>query len=181
MIFKNGEWVAEEGSVEATSLKNIAQRTRKISQSNRKPTSQEIRNQNMQNEYYKFAYDLVEHIKEQMEAIEFKNLIFRNKQGICYDGRTKQVKAGYWYVDDIVKNGFHEYKTVCHVWSQNGYNPYRKMTGKQAVWAIMLHEFAHHFQWEEGGFSRGSIHNSCFCKHLNELIVLFPYEEVKCI
>lgn len=188
---KTGEWVAAEGSPEAVSLKNIAERSRTMTRTatrvaKPKKTAEQIRRQIMEHEFYGYAVRLANHIAEQMNLDRFEGVIFCNMREECYyNGTTRKVVMGYQMVDSCAKNGQYEpYKAVKHVWRENGYTT--RMYGKQAIWEIILHELAHHLTDEDGnGFKlsnkQGGYHHRFFQGRLNELIILFPWEEVKSI
>lgn len=145
---------------------------------------EEIRQEILKNEYYAYALRLVDYIANQMN-IKMGRPVFRNRKVSCYNPETKQIYFSYENVDYSVKNGFAEYATVGHVWWKNGYQPVSRPSywkfqgGRQAVWMIVLHEMAHRTQHDKHGSFKGDHHGQIFLSELNELIILFPYDEVK--
>lgn len=180
---KTGEWIGETGGIDITKH-NKKMNDRVVTQTRvakQKRTHDEIMQTIMSNPNYAFAYRLFDHIKSQMQFDDLKKLIFRNLQHCDYNPNTHVIRFGYQCIDHFIENGFDEYATMRYVWTQNNYNPYKKMTGKQAVWATMLHEIAHHLQNQRGGIFYGSSHNHFFANALNELIILFPFDECESI
>lgn len=181
---KTGEWVAVEGSSEAQSLNAINTRQQKIStpSQKRKLTSQEIREKNLNHEFYGYAIRLCEMIVKDLGLKNFNRVIFRNRESYCcYNSNTKNIELGYQMIMSIVERGhFEPYKNVQHVWYRNGYT--NRMFGKQAIWEVILHELAHHLQDESGHLypiGQAKYHHSYFQNHLNDLIEMYPYEDVK--
>ena len=189
MKFINGEWVADENSPEQQSLKNIANRKSKITQpspSTPKPkkSPKSIREQNMQNPLFAYAYKLADHLTQQLENKTFRGLIFRNLKNRChYDPTTKKITMDYQMVEYCAREGYYEsYKSVQWVWGNNGYRNY--VHDFEAIWMIVLHEYAHHIQIDRNlGYkvasNKGGYHHNGFQTILNELIILFPFSEVE--
>lgn len=178
---RTGEWEGTTGGVDIVELNK---RTPQPKVQPKEKTQNDIRQQILQDPNYGYALRLTEYVLEQLE-LKIGRTIFRNIQGANYDSLTKQIRYGYECVDNIVQNGFNEYAEVGHIWVNNGFKGYRKGTswkfenGKQAIWMLVLHEVAHAVQHTKNGFWRGSIHNHIFLNCLEELIILFPYNEVK--
>lgn len=56
----------------------------------------------------------------------------------------KTIVIGWAYLDDIVENGFKDYRSLQQIWIDNGYQ--FVVYGKMGVWAALLHELAHYTQ-----------------------------------
>lgn len=126
-----------------------------------------------------FAMDLAERLFQE-HNIDHHPTVFRNRMSSCEQkiAGKPQIVLGYQNLNYYLEHGFREYKTIAGVWFDQG-----KLTGKRAIWALVLHEFAHVIQDVEGRlFSkvghRNKYHNEQFVTILRELQILHPYDEV---
>lgn len=178
---KTGEWEGITGGVD---LKELESRKPKPQYIPLKDRQEEIRQSIMENENYAYAIRLVDYIANQM-GVKMGRTIFRNRAASCYNPNTQQIQFSYENIEKSVEKGFAEYSTVGHIWVANGYKPiarngYWKFEGgKQAIWMIVLHEMAHRLQHDKQSSFKGDHHGQIFLNELNDLIVLFPYSEVK--
>jgi hypothetical protein len=105
-----------------------------------------------------------------------KTVVFRNlKASYAESGRIRFGYASLRYSHD---HGFEEYTTIKRAAWGNTTN----LTGLRGVWAEVLHEFAHVVQMaEERLYSktghRNKFHNEQFIDALQQLRVLYPFEE----
>ena len=68
---------------------------------------------------------------------------------------------------------FNEYPTLVAAGYEGGYR------GWYGLWLLATHEYAHVLQnMEPGGRTRGSVHNRAFADKLDEIRVLFPFDEM---
>ena len=176
---KTMRWEGETGGIDIIAHDKKSKLVNRKSKKSK--TSDEVRAQNMQHKNYGYAYRLFDYVKQQMELADLKPLVFRNMKVCDHNWETKQIRFGYECIDYFIEKGYIEYKTMRYIWARNGYNAYKSMKDNQAVWATVLHEIAHHMQCERNGRYYGSAHNQCFAECLNELIILFPYNEVESI
>lgn len=112
-------------------------------------------------------------------GIEHHPTVFRNRRtsyAHMPNGKT-QIVLGYESVERA-ERGFQEYKTISWVWNGQG-----RLEGLRGAWALALHEFAHVRQFvEDRLFSQGhrnKYHNDQFVEILEELQILYPFEECK--
>lgn len=180
--YATGEWEGTTGGVDVVELSKRTP-TYKIEKTHEQKQA-EIHSSIMQNPKYSYAVRLTEYIAEQLE-LKLGRPVFRNKQISCYQTSTKQIIFGYESVDRAFEKGFAEYAEVGYIWHRHGYKADRvrgcwiSEKGMKGIWQIVLHEMAHAMQHTKNGFWRGSIHNQVFLHELDELITLFPYDEVK--
>lgn len=102
-------------------------------------------------------------------------VIFRNDlRGGHYNTKTKQINVGWKVARASFLNGFNEYKTV-DPFLTKFYGMRSERGGMLGIHLIILHEFAHALQVEDGGLSYGSVHNSFFIRRYVELLESFPF------
>jgi len=188
-----GEWEGTTGGVDLQELSSRKPTAEYKQQKTKEQKLAKIRAEIMANPMYAYAIRLVDHIAKAYD-LKMGKTVFRNRRNSVCDTATNQIIFSYEGVDRKVEKGWAEYVTVAPVWQKFGYKGtyergyknswcrFEAMTGKKAVWAIVLHEMAHRLQNEEG-FSRKNwkqydLHGEQFCEKLEELIVLFPYDEV---
>lgn len=134
----------------------------------------DVKSKILANPRYNYVYRLTKKLYE-AHGFDFVEPAFRNRQGSYH--RNGQIVYGYESINRAFENGFVEYKTVEFVWFRGGYKTRQK--GFQALWQLVLHEFAHVIQGKEGSRYFGSVHNDAYCQILRDLIILFPLEEQK--
>lgn len=179
---KTQEWEGTTGGVNLQELGKRKPAPKVVPQKENK--AEQIEKEILGHPIYGYIKRLSIHIAEQYE-IGFKanSFIFRNKTRATYYPNSHQIVYGYENAQHIFENGFAEYPTVAHVWwgvvkmekRHDGRQSYYKMleTGKIGLWQVVLHEMAHFIDKGENG------HQSRYQEILKELIILFPYEEVK--
>jgi hypothetical protein len=94
-------------------------------------------------------------------------LEFTDSNKIGYNHSIKTIFIGRQYLDDITVNGFKDYRSLQYIWTQNGYDFI--MYDKQAVWATLIHEFAHYLQDDRN-------HSVDFKNKLGMLIEWIPFD-----
>lgn len=181
---KTQEWEGTTGGVNLQELANRKPAPKIAAQKIAEKTAEQLEQQIMADPNYGYIKRLCRHIAEQY-GVEFKanSFIFRNKSRTTYYPSSHQIIFGYHNADHIFEKGFPEYPTVAHVWwgvvkmerRHNGRQSYYKMTetGKIGLWQVVLHEMAHFIDKGRHG------HQARYQEILKELIILFPYAEVK--
>lgn len=81
------------------------------------------------------------------------------------------IKYGLATLQKEHTGGMNEYESLKWVWNQCG-----KIKGEKALWAIVLHEFAHVLQPDR---RVGKMHTPGFISALQNLIRSYPYATVK--
>lgn len=190
---KTGEWEGTTGGVDVVELDRRTPKATYQIEKTQEQKQAETRSQIMQDDNYSYVIRLVNYISKEM-GLKLAQTVFRNRAVSCFKFRAKQLIFSYQSIDRMITQGFIEYSTVGHVWTQNGYkgkytnvvggvrmngNFWLFDNGQKALWMVVLHEMAHALQGEDKGYGAYSIHNDCFNQKLEELIILFPYNEVK--
>lgn len=137
---------------------------------------------------YGYANRLARYIISQIEpdAKLDSTIIFNNTDVCHYSPNTDQVVFGYARVREAYEKGFVEYQEVGYIWEQHGYwikqrtdkkGGFFKMDyGRKGIYELVIHEVAHWLQNRVDRYSPD--HGTIFCQQIDELLTLFPYEEV---
>jgi hypothetical protein len=123
---------------------------------------------------YRAEIDFMARLTERLYAfysLEHAPSVFRNRRASCYRRSTPiQIVYGYSNVEYSFEVGFLEYPTVVWVW------PTRTVAGREGLYRIVLHEFAHVLQDERGGLKRGDLHGPSFSDALVEVQGFYPWD-----
>lgn len=124
----------------------------------------------------RLAQYLLEQYRDEVPRWASSPIVWRNRQcssHVKYNGKQDchQIIFGYQSVGNNHDEGFKEYKTWTYLWG------WETMTGLKAVWAEVLHEFAHALQVERAGRVRGRAHTNVWGRAVRELQTLVPFED----
>ncbi len=124
-----------------------------------------------------FAKALTERIMADYE-VNLSRVEFRKRKGSFHQKQSdgsSLIVYGTGSLDRARNQGFYEYKTIAQ------WIGYKQMSdkGKKGVWRLVCHEAAHAIQHQRGGRHYNSVHNECFIDCYQELMTLYPFEEVK--
>lgn len=106
--------------------------------------------------------------------------VFRNRQvSCCHWAKSKggrpQLIYGYEDVERSVTKGYQEYPSIWHsCWGDT-----KLVTGLEAAYRIVVHEFAHIIQVSRDEVSYGSVHNGAFIQALLAVRNRFPFDMIK--
>lgn len=147
-----------------------------------KPKVQEVK-ENV-DPLFEIAKKMTDYINGNHPEVNVKAVLTNRRQS-CHSNKSKEIKFGRPSLKKAFERGFYEYNCVVSVWVaqgidffHNGWGYISNFADYKAVWALVLHEAAHSIQHSRGGRFYGSAHNEVFCEALEELIILFPYDEI---
>ena len=125
--------------------------------------------------YAGYAKDLTEWLYDQYGIENHHPTVMRHCLVSHQRGRNKgDVHQIVYAWQDFVRcaiKGYDDYKSIMWVWGSEG------AWGLEAIHRIVLHEFAHVIQAEDGKVFCGSVHNEYFVEKVQELLVIVPFEE----
>lgn len=75
----------------------------------------------------------------------------------------------------VFTNHYREYATIKHHIKGVGN---RKFGGWEAIYYVVIHEFAHALQVEKQGRRPGIVHDRCFVECMNRLLTVFTFDEI---
>ena len=178
------EWV-EQATGQVVDLEAKSPQKRKSRR--RQPDPGQLEQTIERHPVYGFARRLANHLYAAY-GLSGGPTVFRNIRGSQFRPGTRQLVFGYQSLTASFEDGFTEYVSIASVWTglgepgqyQRGYRSswVRFADGLKGVWMEVLHEFAHVLQHEQGAAAYGDIHNDNFRRNLEELVILFPFEEV---